>query len=94
MSDHDRIRLNQGRARVRVAEGAEGFRLESPAFDVVDLGTEFAAKVNADGTGTCRVFEGKADVLLSRFHGRVETNPPPERQRIGPDQSIPARICR
>jgi hypothetical protein len=31
---------------------------------VVDLGTEFAARVNADGTGTCRVFEGKADVLL------------------------------
>jgi len=60
----DRIRLRNGRARVHVPPGAEGFRLESPAFEVVDLGTEFAAMVNADGTGTCRVFEGKADVML------------------------------
>jgi Concanavalin A-like lectin/glucanases superfamily/FecR protein len=64
LSGDDRIRLNKGRARVHVPPGAEGFRLESPAFEVVDLGTEFAAKVNTDGTGTCRVFEGKADVLL------------------------------
>jgi hypothetical protein len=63
LSDHDRIRLIKGRARVHVPPGAEGFRLESPAFEVVDLGTEFAAMVNADGTGTCRVFEGVADVL-------------------------------
>lgn len=61
---HDRIRLISGTARVRVPNGAEGFRLESPAFDVVDLGTEFAAKVQGDGNGTCRVFEGKADVVL------------------------------
>jgi hypothetical protein len=69
---HDRILLNKGRARVRVPEGAEGFRLESPAFDVVDLGTEFAALVNADGTGTCRVFEGKADVSLLDSIGAVK----------------------
>lgn len=69
---HDRILLKEGRARVRVPEGAEGFRLDSPAFDVVDLGTEFAAVVNADGTGTCRVFEGKADVSLLDSIGEVK----------------------
>ena len=69
---HDRILLSEGRARVRVPEGAEGFRLESPAFDVVDLGTEFAAVVNPDGTGTCRVFEGKADVSLLDSIGEVK----------------------
>lgn len=62
--DHDRIHLKNGVARVRVPDGAEGFRLESPAFNVVDLGTEFAARVNPDGTGTCRVFEGLAEVSL------------------------------
>jgi hypothetical protein len=67
----DRIRLNGGRARVRVPEGAQGFRLDSPAFDVVDLGTEFAARVNADGSGTCRVFEGMADVSLLDSIGEV-----------------------
>jgi hypothetical protein len=69
---HDRVLLNKGRARVRVPEGAEGFKLESPAFDVVDLGTEFAALVHADGTGTCRVFEGKADVSLLDSIGEVK----------------------
>ncbi|NQX03002.1 LamG domain-containing protein [bacterium] len=69
---HDRVLLNKGRARVRVPEGAEGFRLESPAFDVVDLGTEFAALVHADGTGTCRVFVGRADVSLLDSIGEVK----------------------
>lgn len=72
LSDIDRIHLDKGLARVRVPDGAEGFRLESPAFDVVDLGTEFAAKVNEDGTGTCRVFEGKADVSLLDSVGEVK----------------------
>jgi hypothetical protein len=71
-ASHDRIRLNRGRARVRVPEGAEGFLLESPAFDILDLGTEFAARVNDDGTGTCRVFEGKADVSLLDSIGEVK----------------------
>jgi hypothetical protein len=69
---HDRVLLSKGRARVRVPQGAEGFKLESPAFDVVDLGTEFAALVHADGTGTCRVFEGKADVSLLDSIGEVK----------------------
>ncbi len=70
--DHKRIRLNEGTARVRIQDGSKGFRLESPTFDVVDLGTEFAAKVNADGTGSCRVFEGKADVSLLDSLGEVK----------------------
>jgi len=72
LMSHDRVLLNKGRARVRVPEGAEGFRLESPAFEEVDLGTEFAALVHADGTGTCRIFEGKADVSLLDSIGEVK----------------------
>ena len=81
--NYDRIRLDEGRARVRVPEGAEGFRLDSPAFDVVDLGTEFAAKVNTDGTGTCRVFEGKADVSLLDSIGEVKRT-----QRLTANESV------
>jgi hypothetical protein len=79
----DRISLNDGRARVRVPEGAEGFRLDSPAFDVVDLGTEFAAMVNDDGTGTCRVFEGEADVSLLDSIGEVKRT-----QRVTANESV------
>jgi hypothetical protein len=81
--NYDRIRLDEGMARVHVPEGAEGFRLDSPAFDVVDLGTEFAAKVNADGTGTCRVFDGKADVSLLDSIGEVKRT-----QRLTANESV------
>jgi len=83
LMEHDRIRLNEGRARVRVPNGAEGFRLDSPAFDVVDLGTEFATVVNTDGTGTCRVFEGKADVSLLDSIGEVKRT-----QRLVANESV------
>lgn len=83
LTNHDRIRLKTGRARVRVPDGAQGFKLESPAFDVVDLGTEFAAKVNADGTGTCRVFDGEADVSLLDSIGEVKST-----QRLQASQSV------
>lgn len=83
LSDHDRIRLNKGQARVHVPPGAEGFRLESPAFDVVDLGTEFAARVNPDGTGTCRVFDGEADVSLLDSVGEVKRT-----QRLSANKSV------
>ncbi len=80
---NSRIRLNEGRARVRVPSGAEGFKLESPAFDVVDLGTEFAAKVNTDGTGTCRVFAGKADVSLLDSIGEAKVT-----RRLAANESV------
>jgi len=80
---HDRMGLNHGRARVRVPDGVQGFKLESPSFDVVDLGTEFAAMVNADGTGTCRVFEGGADVFLLDSIGEVKRS-----QRLAPSESV------
>ncbi|QTN33290.1 hypothetical protein HZ994_13530 [Akkermansiaceae bacterium] len=58
----NRVFVEKGQARVLVPEGAEGFVMESRAFEVLDLGTEFVTTVNADGTGSCRVFEGMADV--------------------------------
>lgn len=79
----ERVHLTEGRARVRVPEGAEGFTLDSPAFDVVDLGTEFAALVKPDGTGTCRVFEGKADVSLLDSVGEVKIS-----QRLNANESV------
>jgi hypothetical protein len=82
----ERVRLHHGTARVKVPEGAEGFKLESATFDIVDLGTEFAARVEADGTGTCRVFEGRADVLLLDSVGEVKTT-----QRLSGQESVSIR---
>ncbi len=51
--------LTGGQVVVRVPENAHGFRLETPVADVIDLGTEFAAKVSADLVTDVQVFDGK-----------------------------------
>jgi hypothetical protein len=60
----DRVFCRRGRLRARVPEGAEGFVVASPGSAVVDLGTEFALNVEADGRSRVMVFEGKAEAAL------------------------------
>lgn len=51
--------LLQGEVVVRATEGAEGFRLRTPASEVVDLGTEFQVRVEAGGATEVHVLEGE-----------------------------------
>jgi len=60
----DRVFCRRGRLRARVPEGVEGFIVASPASAVVDLGTEFALNVEADGEARMMVFEGAAEAAL------------------------------
>jgi hypothetical protein len=60
----DRVFCRRGRLRARVPEGAEGFVVASPESAVVDLGTEFAVNVDADGRSRVFVFEGLAEAAL------------------------------
>ncbi|WP_406695227.1 LamG-like jellyroll fold domain-containing protein [Singulisphaera sp. Ch08] len=60
----DKIFFRQGRLRARVPKGAEGFVVASPASAVVDLGTEFALNLEADGKSRVMVFEGLAEAAL------------------------------
>ncbi len=76
-TDLDLISLNQvfcrwGKLRARVPKGAEGFRVLSPEAAVVDLGTEFAFNVEADGKSRVRVFEGRAEVALLDASGFLQ----------------------
>jgi ferric-dicitrate binding protein FerR (iron transport regulator) len=52
-------RLRRGAVVVRATDGAEGFRLLTPASEVVDLGTEFAVKVERGGATEVHVIEGE-----------------------------------
>lgn len=56
------LRLQLGRATAQVPERAHGFRLETPVGDVVDFGTIFGVRVQADGTTEAHVFEGKVEL--------------------------------
>src|SRR4051812_25988677 len=60
----DRVFCRRGRLRARVPKGAEGFVVDSPTSAVVDLGTEFALNVEADGRARVMVFEGMAEAAL------------------------------
>lgn len=59
-----RFFCRRGRLRARVPKGAEGFIVATPASTVVDLGTEFALNVAADGRSEVMVFEGIAQAAL------------------------------
>ncbi|NBW97542.1 MAG: hypothetical protein EBR28_12655 [Planctomycetia bacterium] len=50
--------LIRGDLAARVPPGAEGFVVDTPSVEVVDLGTAFGVRVGDDGTADVRVFEG------------------------------------
>lgn len=60
----DRISCKEGNIRTHVSEGAEGFVIETPGAAVVDLGTEFGVKVDAQGRSQVVVYQGKAETSL------------------------------
>ena len=64
----DRIACRSGKLRVQVPPSARGFRVESPAFDLVDLGTEFGMRVVPGQKSEVHVFNGKVELY--------ETDPP------------------
>ena len=64
-----RVFCREGKLRVRVPEGAEGFVVLSLGSALVDLGTEFAMNVEADGRSRVRVYEGAVDASLLDWRG-------------------------
>lgn len=64
-----RTRLFRGRATVNVAEGAEGFTIDTPGASVIDLGTKFGVEVDDEGQTDVVVFQGMVDVSMARDLG-------------------------
>lgn len=60
-------RLECGEVVVRAPEEAAGFLLQTPATEVVDLGTEFAVKVGKDGATEVHVMEGEVAYRKQRI---------------------------
>lgn len=65
-----RAKLYRGELSAHVPEGAEGFVVDTPSVEVVDLGTEFGISVNAAGATDVHVFQG---VVETRVLGSDET---------------------
>jgi hypothetical protein len=68
----DRVQLQFGEVAVHVAEWAHGFKVETPAMDVVDLGTTFIVSASRDASAETSVIEGQVRVSP---RNKIEGNP-------------------
>jgi ferric-dicitrate binding protein FerR (iron transport regulator) len=59
-----KTRLTAGLLTATVPPGAEGFRVETPTAEVIDLGTAFGVQLDADGASHVSVFDGEVEVAL------------------------------
>jgi hypothetical protein len=56
--------LHQGSLAARVPTQGVGFKIDTPALSVVDLGTEFALRVAENGVSDVHVFEGEVEASM------------------------------
>jgi hypothetical protein len=59
----DCLAVDAGRCSVHAPEGAEGFRVETPATQVIDRGTRFVVNVDETSATEVQVIEGAADLI-------------------------------
>ncbi len=68
----DRLSVKVGHCSVHAPDGAEGFRVETPQTDVVDLGTRFSVRVNDFEATDVQVIEGATEVHSTKSFGFEE----------------------
>ncbi len=66
VSSSDRLLLTVGTCSVYAPEGAQGFSVDTPLANVVDLGTRFVVDVSQSGNTSVQVVEGEADVFAKK----------------------------
>ncbi len=62
VSSATKLLLSTGGCSVYAPDGAQGFRVDTPLANVVDLGTRFVINVNQSGETAVEVVEGEAEV--------------------------------
>ena len=60
-----RGKLHHGELSAVVPEGAEGFVIDTPSVEVVDLGTEFGVSVDRQGIADVHVFKGAVEARMT-----------------------------
>ncbi len=63
--------LERGTLTAKVPHEAVGFRIENPAVEVVDLGTEFSMIADGNGAAEVLVLEGAVEASASDANGRL-----------------------
>ena len=68
-----RMVLYSGQLFASVPDSARGFTVDTPNSHIIDMGTEFGVRVEADGTSDLHMFKGKAS-LTSDSGSKAERN--------------------
>ena len=71
LNSSDRMVLHQGQLFAVVPDYAQGFTVETPNSQIIDMGTEFAIRVEQNGTSDLHMFKGKA-ILASDSMSEVK----------------------
>ena len=74
VATESRLLMKTGVCSVHAPEGAQGFRVDTPLADIVDLGTRFVVDVSQSGETNVQVVEGEAEVYTNRS-GLPEAEP-------------------
>lgn len=64
----DRTKLAYGLLSATVPPGAEGFRVDTPSAQVIDLGTAFGIELDREGLSKVSVFDGEVEVVTDKDH--------------------------
>ncbi len=70
----DQMACRTGKLRAVVPPRARGFRVDTPRFSLVDLGTEFGVQVGPDRDAEVHVFAGKVELHESDAFGTRAAN--------------------
>lgn len=62
----EHITLAEGNLVARVPDGAEGFQVDTPSSQIIDLGTEFGVSVDKKGKSQVHVIDGEVKVRASK----------------------------
>ncbi|TWT67446.1 FecR domain-containing protein [Allorhodopirellula solitaria] len=71
----ERLFLEAGQCSVHAPEGAQGFEVETPLANVIDLGTRFGVGVDSSGETNVQVIEGAAEVIEKSPDGEAISAP-------------------
>jgi len=69
LQSEERSYLKRGQLSAKLTPDSEDFKIFSPGVSMVELGTEFALKVDSDEMTQISVFEGDAEVSLLNDRG-------------------------
>lgn len=90
-----RGKLHFGELSASVPDGAEGFVIDTPSVEVVDLGTEFGVSVSRAGVADLHVFKGAVEARTTGVDEqpgslfRLEAS---QTRRFAPDAALPTEM--